>query len=209
MKDPFVHCRVAGVMALMATVECFEPEELATKVIPNMACGMVDKEKLVRDQAFKAMELFVKRLQENAAAMPETAATENEVMPGFNLPPTSPGGTNTLVSCGSSGCARRLGDLLSGKKACRWRPVQYPRRWHTLAPNISATSRIASSSICGHARDRCGEAARAYAVVACSTAASERERHFLLQSKEHAPRREQSHRKLEPVGLGDGGCCGG
>lgn len=69
LKDPFVHCRVAGVMALMATIECFDVEELATKVIPNMSFGLVDKEKLVRDQAFKAMQLFVKKLEEHATTM--------------------------------------------------------------------------------------------------------------------------------------------
>lgn len=118
LKDPFVHCRVAGVMALMATIECFEPEELATKVIPNMAFGMVDKEKLVRDQAFKAIELFVKRLEEYAAAMPETAAMESDVMPGFNLPPTSPGGTNALVNSAAGAAGALAGWAISslGKK---------------------------------------------------------------------------------------------
>ena len=45
LKDPFVHCRVAGLMALMATIECFEIEELASRVIPNMTFSLVDKEK--------------------------------------------------------------------------------------------------------------------------------------------------------------------
>jgi SCY1-like protein 1 len=47
LKDPFVHARVAGLMALMATIDCFETDELATKVIPNMSFALVDKEKLV------------------------------------------------------------------------------------------------------------------------------------------------------------------
>ena len=47
LKDTFVHARVAGLMALMATIECFEVEELANKVIPNMAFAMTDKEKCV------------------------------------------------------------------------------------------------------------------------------------------------------------------
>jgi SCY1-like protein 1 len=45
VKDPFVHARVAGLMAFMATIECFEVEELATKVIPNISSTLVDKEK--------------------------------------------------------------------------------------------------------------------------------------------------------------------
>jgi SCY1-like protein 1 len=45
LKDPFVHARVAGLMGFMATIECFEIEELASKVIPNIAFTLVDKEK--------------------------------------------------------------------------------------------------------------------------------------------------------------------
>ena len=47
LKDPFVHCRVAALMALMATIDCFEQEELASKVLPNMSFALVDKEKCV------------------------------------------------------------------------------------------------------------------------------------------------------------------
>jgi SCY1-like protein 1 len=47
LKDPFVHCRVAGLMSLMATVDCFDSEELASRVIPNMAFALIDKEKYV------------------------------------------------------------------------------------------------------------------------------------------------------------------
>jgi hypothetical protein len=45
LKDPFVHARVAGLMAFMATIDCFEIDELATKVIPNISFTLVDKEK--------------------------------------------------------------------------------------------------------------------------------------------------------------------
>jgi len=85
LKDTFVHARVAGLMAFMATIECFEIEDVATKVIPNMSFALVDKEKwvsswivsplrsqiarLVRDQAFKALELFVKKLEAHAQTM--------------------------------------------------------------------------------------------------------------------------------------------
>ncbi|PPQ70522.1 hypothetical protein CVT26_013980 [Gymnopilus dilepis] len=77
LKDTFVHARVAGLMAFMATIDCFEVPELASKVIPSMAFTLVDEEKLVRDQAFKALELFVKKLEEYVSHMPETAAPSN------------------------------------------------------------------------------------------------------------------------------------
>lgn len=117
LKDPFVHARVAGLMAFMATVDCYDVEELATKVIPNMTFATIDKEKLVRDQAFKAMELFVKKLEEHAASMPETAIPENDAMPPGFLPPTSPG-SNTLVSSAAGAAGALAGWAISslGKK---------------------------------------------------------------------------------------------
>lgn len=45
LKDVFVHARVAGLMSFMATIDCFDPEDVATKVIPNISCAMIDKEK--------------------------------------------------------------------------------------------------------------------------------------------------------------------
>lgn len=79
----------------MATIDCFDIDEVATRVIPNMAFALIDKEKyatlsphnklfltlalsrLVRDQAFKAMQLFVKKLEDHVATMvsPAAAAT--------------------------------------------------------------------------------------------------------------------------------------
>ncbi|KAJ3569627.1 hypothetical protein NP233_g4935 [Leucocoprinus birnbaumii] len=72
LKDSFVHARVAGLMAFMATIDCFEIEDIATKVLPNITFTLIDKRKVVRDQAFKAVELFVKKLEEHAKTMPET-----------------------------------------------------------------------------------------------------------------------------------------
>lgn len=77
LKDPFVHARVAALMALMATVDCFDRDDLAARVIPNMAFALVDKEKVVRDQAFKAMAMFMKRLEEYATTLPTTMIRED------------------------------------------------------------------------------------------------------------------------------------
>ncbi|KAF8606368.1 ARM repeat-containing protein [Ceratobasidium sp. AG-I] len=69
IKDTFVHARVAGLMAMMASVDCFTGEDLATKVIPAVAGSLVDREKLVREQAFKAMEMIVKKVEVYAATL--------------------------------------------------------------------------------------------------------------------------------------------
>ena len=45
LKDDFVHARVAGLMAFMACMSCFEMDELAGKVVGCVAGAVVDKEK--------------------------------------------------------------------------------------------------------------------------------------------------------------------
>lgn len=52
LKDPFVHARVAALMAFMATTDCFEIEDIATKVIPSIASALIDKEKYAWPRSF-------------------------------------------------------------------------------------------------------------------------------------------------------------
>jgi len=47
LKDPFIHARLAGIMAFMATAECFEVEDVAGSVVPAVVGAMLDKEKWV------------------------------------------------------------------------------------------------------------------------------------------------------------------
>jgi len=61
LKDPFVHARVAGLMAFMATIDCFETPELASKVIPNMAFTLVDDEKCGITKAYPVSQLIFSR----------------------------------------------------------------------------------------------------------------------------------------------------
>ncbi|KAL9941029.1 hypothetical protein V8E36_000517 [Tilletia maclaganii] len=72
LKDAFVHARMAGLMALMATADSFEADDLALQVLPAICPALVDKEKIVREQAEKGVALFLQRVQAAAARMPDT-----------------------------------------------------------------------------------------------------------------------------------------
>ncbi|SCV69517.1 BQ2448_2537 [Microbotryum intermedium] len=86
LRDPFIHARIAGLMALMATADVYEKEDLAGKVIPAMSICLIDREKAVRDQGYKAIDMFVKKCEQLTLSMPETAATTDEngnpIVPG-------------------------------------------------------------------------------------------------------------------------------
>ncbi|KAF8739684.1 ARM repeat-containing protein, partial [Rhizoctonia solani] len=114
IKDGFVHARVAGLMAMMASIDCFSAEDIATKVLPAITGTLVDREKLVRDQAFRAMDLFVKRVEVHAAQMPETAPEEvQSIIGGLPLGATSggtpaAGGTSAALVTSAAGAAGAL-----------------------------------------------------------------------------------------------------
>lgn len=72
MKDPFVHARNAALLALAATADLFSDDDCATKILPGICPSMVDKEKLVRDQANKTMEIYLARVKKYAQTLPDT-----------------------------------------------------------------------------------------------------------------------------------------
>jgi SCY1-like protein 1 len=72
MRDPFVHARNASLMALGATAEFFSDEDCANRILPVVCPLLMDKEKLVRDQANRAMDIFLQKIRKAAAAMPDS-----------------------------------------------------------------------------------------------------------------------------------------
>jgi SCY1-like protein 1 len=77
LRDQFPPTRMAGLMALVATIGYYEPGESATRVIPSVAPLTVDPEKDVREQAFKCLETFTTLLKKHSTRLedgPEAAA---------------------------------------------------------------------------------------------------------------------------------------
>jgi SCY1-like protein 1 len=72
LRDPFVHARNAALMALAATADLFSEDDCATKLLPIMCPSLVDKEKMIRDQAQKSVDIYITRIRKFAASMPDT-----------------------------------------------------------------------------------------------------------------------------------------
>ena len=72
LRDPFVHARNAALMALAATADLFSEEDCATKILPGICPSLIDKEKLVRDQANKTLDLYMARIRKYSATLPDT-----------------------------------------------------------------------------------------------------------------------------------------
>lgn len=67
-----MHARNAALLALAATADLFSEDDCATKLLPALCPSLVDKEKLVRDQATKTMEIYLQRIRKYQTTLPET-----------------------------------------------------------------------------------------------------------------------------------------
>jgi SCY1-like protein 1 len=72
LRDPFVHARNAALMALAATADLFSEDDCATKLLPIMCPSLVDKEKMIRDQAQKSVDIYITRIRKFASTMPDS-----------------------------------------------------------------------------------------------------------------------------------------
>ncbi|KAH6840761.1 armadillo-type protein [Chaetomium sp. MPI-CAGE-AT-0009] len=72
LRDPFVHARNAALMALSATSDYFSEEDCALRIVPAVCPSLIDKEKLIRDQASKTIDVYLGKIKKAAAGMPDS-----------------------------------------------------------------------------------------------------------------------------------------
>lgn len=80
LRDPFVHARNAALMALAATVDVFGEDDCATKMLPAICPSLVDKEKLIRDQANKTLNIYLERVRKYSTSLPDTVLPPPETV---------------------------------------------------------------------------------------------------------------------------------
>lgn len=79
LRDPFVHGRSAALMALNATIDVFSDDDCATKILPAICMSLVDREKIVRDQANKTLDAYLQRVRKFASTLPDSALPPDPV----------------------------------------------------------------------------------------------------------------------------------
>lgn len=120
MRDPFVHARNAALLALAATADLFSEEDCATKLLPIMCPSLVDKEKLIRDQAQKSVDIYIARIRKHAATMPDTvlppsgvAAAGGGATPRIGTPANEAGWAGWAISSFTNKLASTSGTISS------------------------------------------------------------------------------------------------
>jgi SCY1-like protein 1 len=72
LRDPFVHARNASLMALSVTSDYFSDEDCALRIVPAVCPSLIDKEKVIRDQASKTIDVYLAKIKKAAASMPDS-----------------------------------------------------------------------------------------------------------------------------------------
>ena len=135
LRDPFVHARNAALLALSATADLFSEEDCAIKLLPIMCSSLVDKEKIIRDQAQKSVDIYIARIRKYAATMPDTVlpppgvATAGAGAPRMGTPANDSSWTGWAISSFTNKMASTSGDIQAGSAsngAAEQRPSSVP-----------------------------------------------------------------------------------
>lgn len=86
LRDPFVHARNAALMALGVTVDMFNDDDCANRILPTICPALIDKERLVRDQANKVMDIYLTKVRKSASSMPDSVLPPPSAVTGNNTP---------------------------------------------------------------------------------------------------------------------------
>lgn len=78
-KDPFPASRAAGVLGFAATHQYYSVTESAARILPTLCTLIVDPDKNVRDQAFKAIKSFLSKLETVSEDPSKIAEIEKDV----------------------------------------------------------------------------------------------------------------------------------
>lgn len=120
LRDPFVHARNAALLALAATSDLFTDDDCATKILPALCPSLVDKEKIVRDQAYKCFDAYLQRIRKYGNSLPDTVLPPPAVVvatgavPRMGTPQNdTPGWAGWAISSFTNKLATASGDMQS------------------------------------------------------------------------------------------------
>ena len=152
LRDPFVHARNASLLALGATVDMFTDDDCATKVLPAICPSLIDKEKVIRDQANKTLENYLTRVRKHAQSLPDTAIpiANGAATTGPRMGTPTPAGGDSWTGWAISSFTNKI-TTASGEMSSKPPPVSLsrPKPRETLqptsAPRSAPTSRPPST----------------------------------------------------------------
>ena len=132
LRDPFVHARNAALLALAATADIFSEDDCATKMLPAICPSLVDREKMIRDQANKTLNIYLERVRKYGTTLPETVlqTTETSSAPNTRMSTPQPAMSNQLMGWAISSFTNKIssatGQIQPNSNGMKLTPAERP-----------------------------------------------------------------------------------
>ncbi|RPB18799.1 ARM repeat-containing protein [Terfezia boudieri ATCC MYA-4762] len=137
LRDSFVHARNAALLALSATADVFDENDCAQKILPALCLSLIDKEKIIRVQAQKTLEVFLQRVKSLTENYPET------VLP----PPLADGANSGAVTVGPN--IPRIGTPQTDDSWAGWAISSFTKNLSKAVGELESTNNTATSTLNG------------------------------------------------------------
>jgi len=147
LRDPFVHARNAALLALAATSDLFSEEDCASKILPALCLPLIDKEKLVRDQANKCFDVYLQRIRKHGNSLPDSilpppsAVSTNGGIPRIGTPNNDSAG---WAGWAISSFTNKLGTASGEMQSKVSKPNLPPNERSSSVPPAAETSRVST-----------------------------------------------------------------
>lgn len=155
LRDPFVHARNAALMALAVTGDYFSEEDCAFRILPAVCPSLIDKEKLIRDQASKTVDIYLQKIRKAAASMPDTAlppetATAGGGGPRMSTPQPAESATASWAGWAISSFTNKLsaaaGEIQASAASPTTTPANGPSRAAAKRPSIFSNATFSKAN---------------------------------------------------------------
>lgn len=136
LRDPFVHARNAALMALSATADVFDENDCAQKLLPALCLSLIDKEKVIRVQAQKTLEVFLQRVKLLTENYPET------VLP----PPQATDGTTGTAAAIAAANTPRIGTPHTDDSWAGWAISSFTKNLSKAVGELESNNTVTGTS---------------------------------------------------------------
>ncbi|OHW94429.1 scy1 protein kinase [Colletotrichum incanum] len=151
LRDPFVHARNASLMALGVTGDCFSDEDVALRIMPAVCPLLIDKEKVIRDQASKTMDVYMQKVRKAAASMPDSAlppqGAEGPGGPRMSTPQPNEASASSWAGWAISSFTNKLSTAAGEMQTSNGSGVASPRPTPSPGPDAKRPTTSSASAL--------------------------------------------------------------
>ncbi|KAF2069881.1 hypothetical protein CYY_008803 [Polysphondylium violaceum] len=142
LRDPFPMSQNAGIQAFMFTIQYYNAEEIATRVIPELSRCLLSTDKTTRQSAIQGCNLFLQKVEKLLESIPTIDSSNN------SPPSQSPNHNSTSHMNGNTSGGNNQGQQTAGggnESMLGWAYGMTKKLYNNESPQSSSPTNIGNS----------------------------------------------------------------